>query len=75
MENKQINGMENTRPLNKEEFDAFGKDMEALLEKHNCEIGVSSTIQVMKRTNEVKEDSIKSPFIVKKDNGNNPTKS
>jgi hypothetical protein len=45
------------------------------LEKHNCEIGVSSTIQVMKRTNEVKEDSIKSPFIVKKDNGNNPTKS
>lgn len=75
MKNKEINNMQNTKPLNEEEFDAFGKDMEALLEKHNCEIGVQSTIQVMKRINEVKDGNIESPFIVKKDNGNNPTKS
>jgi hypothetical protein len=45
------------------------------LTKKNLMLLVKIWKHYLKRTNEVKEDSIKSPFIVKKDNGNNPTKS
>jgi len=70
--NKEIvNDMQNTRPLTKEEFAAFSADMDELLKKHDCEIGVVSTIQIMKR---YKEEGIKSPFVAVKDNGTDQIK-
>jgi len=38
-----------TRPLNQEEMEAFTKELDELLTKHNAEIGVVSTIQLLKR--------------------------
>jgi len=76
-QNKVINEMPETRALDKEEFEAFSKDMDALLLKHNCEIGVVSTIKIMKRIDkiqEVKEEGIKSPFVAQPNNGTNENK-
>jgi len=38
-----------TVPLEKEEFEALSKEMTALLEKYNCEIGITSNLQMLKR--------------------------
>ncbi len=46
-----------TRPLTKEEHDALSKDIMDVLVKHNAELGVQSTITLMKR-----EDVIPSPY-------------
>lgn len=48
-----------TRELTKEEGDALTKDMQAVLEKHNCDMGVVASIQLLKRVEEQK--SIPSP--------------
>lgn len=55
------------RELSAEEMKSFTADIDALLLKHNCEIGVSSTIQIVKRIEE-----IKSPFMKSKDENSNP---
>lgn len=56
----------NTRELTKEEGEALTKDLQEVLKKHNAEMGVISSIQLLKRV----EEEIKSPFI---ENGENPT--
>lgn len=38
-----------TRELTKDEGDALTKDLQAVLEKHGAELGVVSTISLMKR--------------------------
>lgn len=38
-----------TRPLSPEEMEALTKDLQEVLEKHNAEMGVTSTITLMKR--------------------------
>ena len=55
-----------TRELTKEEGDALTKDLQDVLEKHNAEMGVISSIQLLKRV----PKEIISPFIPK--NGDNP---
>lgn len=35
--------------LTKEEAEALTKDLTAVLEKHNCELGIKSTIELLKR--------------------------
>lgn len=57
--------MSNTRDLTQEEMLAFKADMDSLLEKHNCEIGVVSQIHILKRGNEdgKVEEPILSPFL------------
>lgn len=57
-----------TRPLTKEEAEALEKDLTAVLEKHNCDMGVVASIQIMKRS----EEGIPSPFI--ENNAENPDK-
>lgn len=59
----------NTRELTKEEADALTKDLTEVLDKHNCEIGVVSTIQLLKRI----EEEIKSPFMPKDGENNDKT--
>jgi len=56
-----------TRQMTKEEFEALSKDLEEVLNKHNAEIGVSSSIQLLKR----EEEPVISPFMT---NGDNPNK-
>lgn len=46
-----------TRELTKEEGDALTKDLQEVLIKHNCEIGVVSSIQLLKRVDEVISDN------------------
>lgn len=46
-----------TRELTQEEGDALSKDLQEVLEKHNAELGVISTIQLLKR-----EEVVKSPY-------------
>jgi len=46
-----------TRELTQEEGDALTKDLQDVLAKHDAELGVSSTIQLMKRV----ADPIPSP--------------
>lgn len=55
--------------LTTEEGDAFTKEMTELLEKHNVEVGVKSTIEILKRV-EVKEDGVPTPYT---DNGESNT--
>ena len=38
----------NKRPLTQEELDALTKDLQDVLIKHNAEMGVTSTINLMK---------------------------
>lgn len=38
-----------TAPLSQEEFEALNKEMVALMEKYNCEIGIQSSLQILKR--------------------------
>ena len=40
------------RELNKEEGEALTKDLQAVLEKHNAELGVIASIQLLKRDDE-----------------------
>lgn len=62
----------NTRELTKEEADALSADLTEVLVKHNCEIGVISSIQLLKRVEEeTNKEDIKSPFMPK--NGDNNT--
>lgn len=56
--------MEN-RELTNEEAEALTKDLNELLERHNCEIGVLSKIQLLKR---VDKEEIKNPFMPNGDN-------
>jgi hypothetical protein len=78
MENQEVkNEMQDTRPLNDTEFEAFSFDMDELLKKHNCEIGVVSTIKIMKRVDKIqenKEEGIKSPFVPQPNNGTDENK-
>jgi len=48
--------------LTKEEAEALTKDLTEVLEKHNCELGVKSSIELLKRV-EDKENGVISPFI------------
>lgn len=59
-----------TRELTQEEGAELTKDLQDVLKKHNAEMGVVSTIQLLKRV-EVKEEGVPSPFIVKT-NGDTP---
>lgn len=61
-----------TRELTKEEGDALTKDMQELLQKHSAELGVISSIQLLKRVSTVNKEPIPS-FLTKEDidNGNN----
>lgn len=64
-------------PLTSDEMKDFTVDMDALLLKHNCEIGVVSTIKVMKRIDkieEVTEEDIKSPYVAQPNNGKDSNK-
>lgn len=45
-----------TRELTKEEGEALTKDLTAVLEKHNAELGVVSSIQLLKRVDDGNED-------------------
>ncbi len=60
-----------TRPLTEEEMGALTKDLQEVLEKHGAEMGVTSTINLMKT-------SIPSPYATdngeetKKEEGNQP---
>ncbi len=46
-----------TRELTKEEGEALTKDMQEVLERHNADMGVIASIQLLKRE-EVKEEFI-----------------
>lgn len=48
--------------MNQEEFEAMSKDLNAILEKYNCEIGVKSQIEILKRI-PIKEEGIPTPYI------------
>lgn len=50
-----------TRELTKEEGEALSKDLTEVLIKHNAEMGVVSSISLMKRV-EVTEEGIPSPL-------------
>lgn len=58
-----------TRELTKEEGNVLTKDLQDVLEKHNAEMGVVSSIQLLKRV----PKEIISPFMPKTD-GTNPDK-
>lgn len=58
-----------TRALTKEEGDALTAEMIAVLEKYNAEMGVKSTIEILKR---VPKDIV-SPFMPKNDGNNDKT--
>jgi len=51
-----------TRELTKEEAEALTKDLKEVLEKHSAELGVVSSIQLLKRVEVPKEDGVPSPF-------------
>lgn len=55
--------MNTTRELTPEETASLTKDLQEVLIKHNCEMGVTSTINLMKRI-----DEIPSPYT----DGDNP---
>lgn len=59
-----------TRQLTKEEGDALSKEMLELLNKHDAELGVVSSIQILKRVEKV-EEGIPTPFLTQ--DGENPT--
>lgn len=70
--------MPNREPT-KEEFEALSKDLTALLIKHNAEIGVKSTIELVIRTEKPTEEETKKaePIIshfFDEDNGNEGNK-
>lgn len=56
------------RELTKEEGEALTKDLQEVLEKHNAELGVVASIQLLKRT----EDSVPSPAEFQINNGESP---
>lgn len=47
-----------TRELTKEEGDALTKDLQAVLEKHNAELGIKSVVELLRRV----EDPVLSPL-------------
>lgn len=57
------------KALSKEEYEAFVKEMDALAEKHNVEIGIQSVLQVTKRVEKAPESDfpieapIESPYV------------
>jgi len=53
--------MSNTRELTKEEGEALTKDLQEVLTKHNCELGVVSSIQLLRRTD---DEGVVSPIQV-----------
>lgn len=64
-----------TRELTKEEGEALTKDMQAVLEKHNCDMGVVASIQLLKRvTLEPKEEPVPSPYPNGDDGEDKPAK-
>lgn len=67
--------MENftTRELTKSEADALTKDLQEVLKKHNCEMGVVSSIQLLKRV-ELPEEGIPTPYMESNGENNNKTK-
>lgn len=69
MDNNNINGISEMRIMTEIEFTEFSKDMDELLKKHNCEIGIESNIKIMKR----REKDIKSPYVEKFDGTDNTT--
>lgn len=48
-----------TAPLDEETMNLFKKQLDALLEKYNCEVGIISTIQILKRV----ESPQPSPYV------------
>lgn len=53
---------EKTVPLSKEEFEIVSADLQEVLTKHNVEMGITSTINLMKRVpveNKPTEDEAK----------------
>jgi len=60
------------RELTKEEGDALTKDLQDVLAKHDAELGVSSSITLMKR---VDDEGIPSPAEFITDDTNPETKS
>ncbi len=64
-----------TRELTKEEGEALTKDLQAVLEKHGCDMGVVATIQLLKRVEAKPEDVLTpSPAEFQPNNGNDETK-
>lgn len=57
----------NLKELTKEEAEQLTKELTAVLEKYNCEIGVKSSIEILKRVEIKQEDGVESPYI---ENGN-----
>lgn len=49
-------------PLTKEEADALTKDLTEVLLKHGCELGVKSTIELLKRVEDTNEEGVPSPY-------------
>lgn len=49
---------EQSRQLTREEIDALTKDLQAVLEKHNAEMGITSTINLL-RVNKNESDTTK----------------
>lgn len=52
----------NLRDLTPEEAAALTKDLTDVLQKHGAEMGVKSTIELLKRVDEATEDAIPSPY-------------
>ena len=55
-----------TRELTLEEQEALTKDLTEVLEKHNADLGVVASIQILKRVEEsleTKSEEIASPYV------------
>lgn len=50
--------------LSKEEADQVTKELQEVLAKHDCEMGVTSTINILKRTETPEKDAVLSPIHV-----------
>lgn len=49
--------------LTTEEAAALTKDLQEVLKKHNCEMGVTSSINMMKRVDDAPNEEIPSPYV------------
>lgn len=58
--------MSELQPLTEQELEDLTSDLQAVLEKHNAEMGVTSTINLMKRKDETSTE---------KDSGNDSAES
>lgn len=54
--------MDTRQPLTQEESDALNKDLQAVLEKHNCDMGVEAIIKIWKTVEPKEIEEIVSPY-------------